>query len=86
MQTVITRRIPASHSKPVRYSATASGGLRVVISEPMETQNDIDPHIAALEALRTRKNFARGRMVAGSLAGGDLVWVFVDDRSPGVAK
>lgn len=78
MQTIITRRIGMTDTKPTRYSATASGGLRVVISEPMECQNDIEPHIAAIRALRERKDFAPGRMVAGTLADGGLVWVFVD--------
>lgn len=78
MQTVITRRIPASNFKPTRYSATASGGLRVVISEPMEWQKDIDGHLAAVRALREKGLSPSGHMVAGTLSDGSLVWVFVD--------
>jgi hypothetical protein len=51
--------------------------MRVIVSEPIEYQNDIEPHIAAIRALRA-KGFATGPMVAGTLADGSLVWVFTD--------
>jgi hypothetical protein len=78
---VITRRHPMTNLKPTRFSATASGGLRAIISEPHTATDDLTPHLEAIRALRA-KGFTNAAMVGGWLKDGSVVWVFVDDRSP----
>lgn len=51
MQTIETRRIGQTNTRGTRYKATASGGLSVTISEPIEARGDLDCHQAAATAL-----------------------------------
>lgn len=73
MQTIITKVLPVTNTKPTRIKATSTSGLSVTVSRYSFDSME-DAHEAAVRALMGKLNWT-GTMVGGNMKEG-MVWVF----------
>lgn len=76
MQTIETRIIPATNTKPTRIKATASGGIGKIYPINQNLYRDEQNHAAAAQLLMTKLDWY-GTMAGGHTKQG-MVWVFCD--------
>lgn len=76
MQTITTRFLSQTNTKPHRIVATSSSGIRAIVPFYHDDDTDVtDAHRRAVRAILDKTEWPR-RWVYGSLnAKGDLVWI-----------
>ena len=87
MQTIITRHIPQTNTKPARITARQSHGPhRILMSWPMGAYSDDHGHALAVQRLLAKlgKSWPRERLIGGALDKRSMVWVIDHPNSPHV--
>jgi hypothetical protein len=85
MQTITTRYHSFTATRGARWSARSASGVSVTIKDNHEWTNGTTGHAAVLHALLAKMGgkWPGSDMIGGELnKSGDMVWVFVDDKSP----
>ena len=74
MKAIVTKYHGPANVKGTRYSATAEGGCRVILSADDSVTSDANHALAAIALCH--KYGWKGELVPGGLPNGDMVWVF----------
>lgn len=85
MQTIVTKYYAPTNNRRARLSATSTAGHRIVIPYPDHHLGAHTKHADAVRALAAKIGnlWPSNSMIGGTLnARGDMVWVFIDERSP----
>lgn len=73
-QTITTKYVGPSNTKPARISATNHNGARVIISR--HTCDDVqDSHAAAVKALCAKLQWDKMEFLGGYIDGDTMIWI-----------